>query len=179
MNTELYDGIFIGAVGACIVQSAIYACMRCVQRYKNNARKKENDNNINRIRLDIDNFCGIPKDATGDRYNMYLDAYNNYVREAFQEYILENVDTWWKTYENECRRRLIPVAKEFKKQMYVDPVRPEGAWSTEWYVYVKNETYSVKGRLINPVFYEINIELTIINKTIRGDINGNQIQTSN
>lgn len=115
----------------------------------------------------------IPDVARGDAYNKALTMYEIRLREEFESYIRLNVQKWWDDYENERRKELAPLARTICKYVKVEPLRLNGAWSTDWYAYVKHGAFSVKVRYINWVDDDVNMEMKITNTNITEDNNGN------
>ena len=145
-------------------------------RYKKQCDDKNGkDNRYETVVLDYGTFV-IPKTVHDDDYNKYVNGYDKYIRENFEQYIRDNLQKWWDEYENARRKELAPLSRTICKYVKVAPVRLKGSWSTEWYAYVKHGAFNVKVRYIHPYFDEqYNMEIKITNTNITEDENGNQI----
>ena len=138
---------------------------------KQSDNKKNKDNRYETVLLDDGTFV-VPETAHGDDYNKYVDGYDRYIRENFEQYIRLNVQEWWDEYENTRRKELAPLAQTIYKYVKVEPIRLKGAWSTDWYAYVKHGAFKVKVRYIEPYFNEqCNMELKITNTNITENSN--------
>lgn len=140
---------------------------------RNKKRKKKPTNQYETVNLDYGKYI-IPETVRDDDYNAYVNGYDIHIRDNFEVYIRDNVQKWWDEYENARRKELAPLSRTICKYVKVEPLRLNGAWSTEWYAYVKHGAFKVKVRYIQPYFDEqYNMEMKITNTNITEDNNGN------
>lgn len=140
---------------------------------KKRESQSKKDNRYETIILDYGTFV-IPKSVHGDDYNKYVNGYDKCIRENFEQCIRDNVQKWWDEYENARRKEKATLARTICKYVKVEPLRLNGAWSTDWYAYVKHGAFSVKVRHIKQYFDEsYNMEMKITNTNITEDNNGN------
>ena len=137
---------------------------------KRNKEKQSNtDNRYETVKLDTGKYI-IPDYVDGDEYNRQLNGYDKYIRENFEQYIILHVQEWWNEYAKSRRKELAPLSRTICKYVKVEPVRLKGAWSADWYAYVKHGAFKVKVRYIEPYFDEkYNMELKITNTNITED----------
>lgn len=159
-------------IGVCIGIS-----IRVVMIYIRNKKRKKreskrwNENEV--VHLDKKTYS-IPDATRGDDYNKELTIYEIRLRKEFENYIRQNVQKWWDEYENARRKELAPLSRTICKYVKVEPLRLNGAWSSDWYAYVEHGAFEVKVRYIKPYFDEpYNMEMKITNTNITEDDNGN------
>lgn len=164
---HLIIGICIG-VAICL-GTALIVLMAYIRDKKRKQRKSKRWNEHEVVHLNNKTYS-IPDAARGDDYNKELTMYEIRLRENFEQYIRLHVQEWWDEYENERRKELAPLARTICKYVKVEPLRLNGAWSTDWYAYVKHGAFSVKVRHIKQYFDEpYNMEMKITNTNITED----------
>jgi hypothetical protein len=171
-----WSAFFAGGISSIAVNEFLQYVYRTVKR--NKERQPQKNNKYETVVLDDGTFV-IPKTVHGDDYNKYVNGYDKYIRENFEQYIRLHVQDWWYEYENSRRKEKAPLARTICKYVKIEPLRLNGAWSTDWYAYVKHGAFSVKVRYINWFDANVNMEMKITNKNITEDNNGNQVQKTN
>lgn len=165
----------IFSAGVLIGTAIVYVMMLIspVHSKKQSDNKKNKDKRYETVILDDGTFV-IPETVQGDDYNKYVNGYDKYIRENFEQYIRLHVQEWWDEYENTRRKELAPLSRTICKYVKVEPLRLNGAGSTDWYAYVKHGAFKVKVRYIQPYFDEqYNMEMKITNTNITEDDHGN------
>ena len=166
-----WTAFFAGGIASVAVNEFLQYAYRTMKRSKE--RHPQKDNKYETVVLDYGTFV-IPKTVHDDDYNKYVNGYDKCIRENFEQYIRDNVQKWWDEYENARRKELAPLSRTICKYVKVEPLRLNGAWSSDWYAYVKHGAFSVKVRHIKQYFDEpYNMEMKITNKNITEDNNGN------
>lgn len=165
-----WSAFFAGGVASIAVNEFLQYVYRTMKRNKESRSKK--DNQYETVILDDGTFV-IPETVHDDDYNKYVNGYDKCIRENFEQYIRDNVQKWWDEYEIARRKALAPLARTICKYVKVEPLRLNGAWSADWYAYIKHGAFSVKVRYINWFDYDVNMEMKITNKNITEDNNGN------
>lgn len=167
---HLIVGVCIGA--AICLGAALSVFMAYIRDKKRKQRKSKRWNENEVVYLNKKTYS-IPDAARGDDYNRELTIYEIRLREEFENYIRQNVQKWWDDYENERRKELAPLARTICKYVKVEPLRLNGAWSSDWYAYVKHGAFKVKVRYIQWSGNDVNMEMKITNTNITEDNNGN------
>lgn len=166
-----WSAFLAGGITSIVVNEFLPYIYRTVKWNKESQSKK--DNRYETVNLDYGKYI-IPACATGDDYNKQVNCYDIHIRENFEQYIRLHVQDWWNEYENARRKELAPLSRTICKYVKVEPLRLNGAWSTDWYAYVKHGAFEVKVRYIQPYFDEqYNMEMKITNTNITEDDNGN------
>lgn len=166
-----WAGFLAGGIASIAVNEFLQYVYRTVKRNKERQSKK--DNRYETVNLDYGKYI-IPAYVTGDDYNKQVNGYDKCIRENFEQYIRDNVQKWWDEYENSRRKEKALLARTICKYVKVEPLRLNGAWSSDWYAYVKHGAFKVKVRYIHPYFDEqYNMEMKITNTNITEDNNGN------
>ena len=166
-----WAAFFAGSIFTTTVSWFLQYVYRTMKRKKESKAKKDSQYETINIRTgDSD----VPTNINGEAYNNYIKGYDLCVREVFEQHIRKNVQKWWDDYENERRKEFAPLARTISKYVRVEPLRLNGAWSTDWYAYVEQGAFKVKVRYIKPYFdVPYNMEMKITNTNITEDSNGN------
>ena len=161
-----------GGLYSIVVSEFVQHVYRTVKR-KKEARSKK-DNQYETVILDYGTFV-IPNTIHGDEYNKYVNGYDKCIRENFEQYIRLHVQEWWDDYENARRKEKAPLERTIRKYVTIEPLRLNGAWSADWYAYVKHGAFSVKVRYVNTGWHgdPYNMEMKITNTTITENSNEN------
>lgn len=167
----MVSNILCLVVGVCIGIS-IRVVMIYIRNKKRKNKQTKNDKQYETVNLDYGEYI-IPAYATGDEYNKQVNGYDIHIRENFEQYIRLHVQEWWDDYENTRRKELAPLSRTICKYVKVEPLRLNGAWSSDWYAYVKRGVFEVKVRYINWFDDDVNMEMKITNTNITEDDNGN------
>lgn len=166
-----WSGFLAGGIASIAVNEFLQYVYRAMK--SNKERQSNKDKRYETVNLDYCKYI-IPSYATGDTYNSQVKGYDIHIRENFEQYIRLHVQEWWDGYENERRKELAPLARTICKYVKVEPLRLNGAWSSDWYAYVKHGAFKVKVRYVEPFFDEqYNMEMKITNTNITEDNNGN------
>ena len=166
-----WSAFLAGGTFFIVVDGFLQHVYRTVKR--NKERRANKDRQYEKVVLDYGTFV-IPNTVHGDDYNKYVNGYDKCIRENFEQYIRENVQQGWIEYENDRRKEKAPLERTICKYVKVEPVRINGAYSSDWYAYVKHGAFSVKVRHIKQYFDEpYNMEMKITNTNITEDNNGN------
>jgi hypothetical protein len=166
-----WSAFLAGGMAFMVVNGFLQHVYRTVKRNKESRSKK--DKRYETVVLDYGTFV-IPNTIHGDDYNKHVNGYDKCIRENFEQYIRLHVQEWWDEYENDRRKEKAPLARTICKYVKVEPLRLNGAWSADWYAYVKHGAFSVKVRHIKQYFDEpYNMEMKITNKNITEDNNEN------
>lgn len=164
-----WAAFFTGVMFSIVVNWFLHHVYRTMKR--NKERQSNKDRRYETVALDDGTFV-IPATVHGDDYNTYVNGYDKYIRENFEQYIRIHVQEWWDEYENARRKELAPLACTTCKYVKVEPVRLKGSWSTDWYAYVKHGAFKVKVRYIESYFDEpYNMEIRITNTNITENTN--------
>ncbi len=173
----MVSNVLFSIVGVCIgiaigLGTAFSVLMAYIRDKKRKQRKSKRWNEYEVVYLNKKTYS-IPDAVRGDDYNKELTIYDIRLREEFENYIRQNVQNWWDEYENERRKELAPLARTICKYVKVEPLRLNGAWSTDWYAYVKHGAFEVKIRYTQWSGNDVNMEMKITNTNITEDNNGN------